>query len=194
MKSTAPARAPSRRSSWPPSLLAAPDRRAGQEGREELQARAGVREGAAVGEGRAGVRARRRRRALRHRVPAPLPPRRLQRLAGLHAKGRALADQGDYIGAYNAFRQAYGYDPVNDLAAQEMERVLRLQREKEGADDPRTAQTRRRVLSRTVVPPRAERRRARPTARRGRPRAPSSSRTSSTAATSKASSASWPTS
>jgi general secretion pathway protein D len=47
-------------------------------------------------------------------------------------KGRMLADQGDYVGAYNAFRQAYGYDPVNDLAAQEMERVLRLQREKEG--------------------------------------------------------------
>ncbi|MFN2416646.1 MAG: secretin N-terminal domain-containing protein [Pyrinomonadaceae bacterium] len=48
-------------------------------------------------------------------------------------KGRALAEQGDYIGAYNAYRQAYGLDPVNDLAAQEMDRMLRLQREKEGA-------------------------------------------------------------
>jgi general secretion pathway protein D len=47
-------------------------------------------------------------------------------------KGRTLAEQGDYVGAYNAFRQAYGYDPVNDLAVQEMNRVLRLQREKEG--------------------------------------------------------------
>jgi len=47
-------------------------------------------------------------------------------------RGRTLAEQGDYVGAYNAFRQAYGYDPVNDLAVQEMERVLRLQREKEG--------------------------------------------------------------
>ncbi|HLM58351.1 MAG TPA: secretin N-terminal domain-containing protein [Pyrinomonadaceae bacterium] len=47
-------------------------------------------------------------------------------------KGRALADQGDYVGAYNAFRTAYGLDPVNDLAVQEMDRVLRLQREKEG--------------------------------------------------------------
>src|SRR6201989_314147 len=47
-------------------------------------------------------------------------------------KGRALADQGDYVGAYNAFRQAYGLDPVNDLAAQEMDRMLNLQREKEG--------------------------------------------------------------
>ncbi|MDT5269464.1 MAG: ral secretion pathway protein [Acidobacteriota bacterium] len=51
-------------------------------------------------------------------------------------KGRALADQGDYIGAYNAYRQAYGLDPVNDLAAQEMDRVLRLQREKEGVSNP----------------------------------------------------------
>jgi general secretion pathway protein D len=51
-------------------------------------------------------------------------------------KGKALADQGDYVGAYNAFRQAYGLDPVNDLAAQEMDRMVRLQREKEGASNP----------------------------------------------------------
>jgi general secretion pathway protein D len=51
-------------------------------------------------------------------------------------KGRALADQSDYVGAYNAFRQAYGLDPVNDLAAQEMDRMVRLQREKEGATNP----------------------------------------------------------
>jgi general secretion pathway protein D len=47
-------------------------------------------------------------------------------------QGRALAEQRDYIGAYNAFRQAYGYDPVNELAISEMERMLRLQREKTG--------------------------------------------------------------
>ncbi|HEV3469423.1 MAG TPA: secretin N-terminal domain-containing protein [Pyrinomonadaceae bacterium] len=51
-------------------------------------------------------------------------------------KGKALADRGDYVGAYNAFRQAYGYDPVNELAAQEMERMLRRQREKEGGGAP----------------------------------------------------------
>jgi general secretion pathway protein D len=50
----------------------------------------------------------------------------------LMQKGRSLAEQGDYVGAYNAFRQAYGFDPVNDLASQEMGRMLRLQREKEG--------------------------------------------------------------
>ena len=47
-------------------------------------------------------------------------------------RGQALAEQGDYKGAYNAFRQAYGYDPVNELAANEMRRMIRLQREKEG--------------------------------------------------------------
>jgi general secretion pathway protein D len=47
-------------------------------------------------------------------------------------QGRALADQRDYVGAYNAFRQAYGYDPVNELAVSEMERMLRLQNVKEG--------------------------------------------------------------
>lgn len=47
-------------------------------------------------------------------------------------KGKALAEGGDYVGAYNAFRLAYGLDPVNDLAVQEMDRMLRLQREKEG--------------------------------------------------------------
>ena len=46
-------------------------------------------------------------------------------------QGRTLAEQGDYTGAYNAFRQAYGYDPVNELAQAEMARMLRLQREKE---------------------------------------------------------------
>jgi general secretion pathway protein D len=54
----------------------------------------------------------------------------------LMLKGKALYEQGDYVGAYNAFRQAYGLDPVNDLAAQEMDRMLRLQREKEGAANP----------------------------------------------------------
>src|SRR5919107_912780 len=48
-------------------------------------------------------------------------------------QGRTLSEQGDYRGAYNAYRQAYGYDPVNELAVAEMERVLRLQREREGA-------------------------------------------------------------
>jgi general secretion pathway protein D len=47
-------------------------------------------------------------------------------------QGRALAEQQDFVGAYNAFRQAYGYDPVNELAVSEMERMLRLQGVKDG--------------------------------------------------------------
>ncbi|MEP6920996.1 MAG: secretin N-terminal domain-containing protein [bacterium] len=49
-------------------------------------------------------------------------------------QGRALAEQQDFIGAYNAFRQAYGYDPVNELAVSEMERMLRLQSVKDGTN------------------------------------------------------------
>lgn len=51
-------------------------------------------------------------------------------------KGKVLFEKGDYVGAYNAYRQAYGLDPVNDLAAQEMDHMLRLQREKEGVSNP----------------------------------------------------------
>jgi general secretion pathway protein D len=47
-------------------------------------------------------------------------------------QGRSLSERGDFVGAYNAFRQAYGYDPVNELAVSEMERMLRMQAVKEG--------------------------------------------------------------
>jgi general secretion pathway protein D len=49
-------------------------------------------------------------------------------------QGRSLAEQHDYIGAYNAFRQSYAYDPVNQLALSEMDRMLRLQNEKDGVE------------------------------------------------------------
>src|SRR4029453_9133371 len=49
-------------------------------------------------------------------------------------QGRTLAEQGDFVGAFNAFRQAYGYDSVNELAVSEMERMLRLQAVREGRD------------------------------------------------------------
>src|SRR5712691_12503220 len=51
-------------------------------------------------------------------------------------QGRALAEQRDYVGGYNAFRQAFGYDPVNQLAVSEMERMLRLQEVKDGGRKP----------------------------------------------------------
>ena len=50
-------------------------------------------------------------------------------------QGRALSEQRDFVGAYNAFRQAYGYDPVNQLAVSEMDRMLQLQAVKEGTSN-----------------------------------------------------------
>lgn len=50
-------------------------------------------------------------------------------------RGTALAAEKDYAGAYLAFRKAYAYDPVNELARSEMERMMRLQQElQNGAD------------------------------------------------------------
>jgi len=51
-------------------------------------------------------------------------------------KGAAAAKEKDYEGGYNAFRRAYAYDPTNELAKAEMERMVRLQRgDKAPADD-----------------------------------------------------------
>ena len=45
------------------------------------------------------------------------------------SKGRIAAEQKDYQAAYVAFRKAYAYDPVNELAKNEMDRMIRLQEE-----------------------------------------------------------------
>ncbi|MFL6468794.1 MAG: secretin N-terminal domain-containing protein [Pyrinomonadaceae bacterium] len=45
------------------------------------------------------------------------------------SKGRVAAEQKDYQAAYVAFRKAYAYDPVNELAKNEMARMVRLQEE-----------------------------------------------------------------
>ena len=42
-------------------------------------------------------------------------------------KGRTAADNKDYEGAYIAFRKAYAFDPVNELAKSEMARMVRMQ-------------------------------------------------------------------
>lgn len=42
-------------------------------------------------------------------------------------KGTELAKEKDYVGGYNAFRKAYAFDPTNELAQAEMERMVRLQ-------------------------------------------------------------------
>jgi general secretion pathway protein D len=51
-------------------------------------------------------------------------------------QGRTQAEQGDYAGAYISFRKAYGYDPVNELAKSEMERMVRLQKMENGGENP----------------------------------------------------------
>jgi len=51
-------------------------------------------------------------------------------------KGTAQANEKDFAGAYEAFRKAYAYDPTNELAKSEMERMLRLQQGVENGDKP----------------------------------------------------------
>ena len=64
----------------------------------------------------------------------------------LHAAGTSRSRSSAIIvGAYNAFRQAYGYDPVNELAVSEMERMLRLQSVKEGTNGSAATVTDRRM-------------------------------------------------
>ncbi|HVF42340.1 MAG TPA: secretin N-terminal domain-containing protein [Pyrinomonadaceae bacterium] len=46
-------------------------------------------------------------------------------------QGGSLLDRGDYVGAYNAFRRAYAYDPANELAASMMDRAFKLQTNKD---------------------------------------------------------------
>lgn len=41
-------------------------------------------------------------------------------------QGAALMERSDYLGAYNAFRRAYDYDPANELARSMMERAFKL--------------------------------------------------------------------
>jgi general secretion pathway protein D len=53
----------------------------------------------------------------------------LQRASLMYVtRGDALADQNDYAGAYVAYRQAFNYDPGNEIAKFKMERMLELQK------------------------------------------------------------------
>lgn len=52
-------------------------------------------------------------------------------------KGTIAANEKDYEGAFIAFRKAYAFDPVNELAKSEMARMVRLQQELiDGAGKP----------------------------------------------------------
>jgi general secretion pathway protein D len=50
-------------------------------------------------------------------------------------RGNSLAAEKDYEGAYLAYRKAYAFDPVNELAKDQMEKMIRLQRGLENGDD-----------------------------------------------------------
>lgn len=51
-------------------------------------------------------------------------------------KGNTAAAEKDYQGAYIAYRKAYAYDPVNELAKAEMARMVRLQEALQKGEDP----------------------------------------------------------
>lgn len=44
-------------------------------------------------------------------------------------RGSSAANEKDYVGAYAAFRRAYAFDPTNELARSEMDRMVRLQKD-----------------------------------------------------------------
>ena len=50
-------------------------------------------------------------------------------------QGATLMERNDYLGAYNAFRRAYAYDPANELARSMMERAFKLQTGKDDRED-----------------------------------------------------------
>ncbi len=57
-------------------------------------------------------------------------------------KGSTAAKEKDYEAGYLAFRKAYAFDPTNELAKSEMERMVRLQQElNEASGDPNTKKT-----------------------------------------------------
>ena len=64
-------------------------------------------------------------------------------------QGSALLERKDYLGAYNAFRRAYGYDPANELARSMMERTMRLQLKD---DDGGKAQPAKQAASASIAP------------------------------------------
>ena len=50
--------------------------------------------------------------------------------------GTTQAKEKDYAAAYLSFRKAYAYDPVNELAKSEMERMVRLQQAVKNGENP----------------------------------------------------------
>ncbi len=53
-------------------------------------------------------------------------------------KGTNAANEKDYVSGYAAFRRSYAYDPTNELAKSEMERMVRLQRDEANPGDKKS--------------------------------------------------------
>ena len=73
-------------------------------------------------------------------------------------QGGALMERGDYLGAYNAFRRAYAYDPANELAASMMDRAFKLQTSKgdDAKTEPRAPAASARLQPTAYIPSRAQ--------------------------------------
>ena len=56
-------------------------------------------------------------------------------------KGNTFAAEKNYDAAYNAYRKAYAYDPTNELAKAEMEKMARLYKEANGGTIDKTDKT-----------------------------------------------------
>ena len=69
----------------------------------------------------------RSRKVQKRRVPAA--PYALFNASVVYEKGTTAANEKDYVAGYAAFRRAYAYDPTNELAKSEMERMVRLQKD-----------------------------------------------------------------
>lgn len=57
-------------------------------------------------------------------------------------RGDALAEQNDYAGAFNAYRQSFAYDPTNEVSRVKMQRMIDSQKAAAGVGEP-TAYNRR---------------------------------------------------
>jgi general secretion pathway protein D len=74
----------------------------------------------------------------------------------LTQRGDRLAEQKDYAAAYQAYRQAFSYDPTNELAGQKMRYMLKLQGiepEQEGPEKDLVRTKYERSSARVTLPP-----------------------------------------
>ncbi len=67
-------------------------------------------------------------------------------------KGEIAANEKDYETAYDAFRRAYAFDPTNELAKSEMDRMVRLQKEATESTDKKNDPNKVKLVKTAYVP------------------------------------------